>query len=95
MPTKGGHNTPQQLQQNRNWHKEWHAVFHPHVGEKNPMYGRKNPSYRKGLMQITNGIRTIWISKEDEIPEGWYRGNSCNDKKIREAYINGSNTETD
>lgn len=36
-----------------------------------------------------------WITTEEEIPEGWWRGLSQQDKKIREAYIDGPNTETD
>lgn len=95
MPKKGGHNTPEQLQQNRNWHKEWHALFHPFAGTNNPNYGVHQKSYRKGKIEITDGSHNKWIDKDDIIPEGWHRGEATNHLKIKEAYIHGINTETD
>ncbi len=45
------------------------------IGEKNHMYGKKSWNSGKSVMMwITNGTQNKYIFKEDEIPEGWYRG---------------------
>lgn len=37
--------------------------------------GQKNSQY--GTMWITNGIQSIKIKKDQQIPEGWYKGRVC------------------
>jgi hypothetical protein len=52
-------------------------------GKNNPQYGK---STTKNKICITNGIKNVFINRDDVIPEGWYLGSSG--KGIR-VYTNG------
>lgn len=40
------------------------------------LLGKGKPSYNKGMIGITNGVSNTYINKNDDIPDGWYRGST-------------------
>lgn len=48
------------------------------IGEANSIHQKGSNNSQYGTMWITNGIESKKIKKEEEIPEGWYKGRKLN-----------------